>query len=187
MHRIAIAVALLMAGCVSGPAPAATDKAAMARQLAELHNTPEVWKAYAQAYVDQLMLATVDYHDFCETAVDIDGCEALSEQALAEVKTVMDDAIGHIDAIRPGLIDDYAAAAADIYTEEELRAALAFADTPIGRAMNAKAGAMLARTAPLEYERLTIWNSTLSSSLQIISDRYWPQYEPLFTPPSTDN
>jgi len=187
MYRYAIIVALLLNGCVSGPAPVATDKATMARRLAELHNTPEIWNAYAKAYVDQLMLTTVDYHDFCETAVDIDGCEALSEQALAEVKAAMDDAISHIEAIRPGLIDGYAAAAADIYTEEELRAGLAFADTPIGRAMNAKAGAMLARTTPLEYEHLAAWNNGLSRSLQTIYDRYLPLYEPLFTPPAAVN
>lgn len=187
MHRIAIACALFFVDCASTPPSTPLDKTAMARRLAELGNSPEYWNTYAEAIVEEAMNRLPDFSDICETAVDIDGCEAFGKKVTSEIKTALDASAARIESFRPSLIEDEARANAEIYTSEELKVMLDLYDSPLGQSMHAKAPAMTKLMARLQYDRLRPWSSEMNSVYELIYQRRIPELEPFFTESTEDN
>ena len=178
MRHMAFSAVLLLGACAPASENLPANKAEMARRLAELQNTAEIWRVYAQAYVTEAMQTMPDYYDFCETAADVDRCEATAEKMVSEMKLALDESVEKIELVRPALIDDYAKALAETYTADELNAALAFAESPSGRSINKKAAALYARVIASEYGRLRGWTNEIALQLTAIYNKHGRDFEP---------
>jgi hypothetical protein len=185
MRRIAITAALLLGACVSAPTEQPADKTLMARRFADLQNPPEVWRVYAQTYVAEALQKMPDYSDLCETAVEVDSCEEIARKMVGDMRVALNNSVDAIELLRPALIDDYAKAVADTYTADELSAALAFADSPLGRSMNKKAATFYARTTASEYARLRGWTDEIERQLLTVYNNYARDLEAAFSDSGT--
>jgi hypothetical protein len=75
------------------------------------------------------------------------------------------------------MVEDQVDMMVDLYTAEELTAAIAFNESPEGRSMQAKTPAADARATAAAYVRLRPWIDLLGSQVEQIHEEYASEFE----------
>lgn len=128
--------------------------------------------ARGQAYVDEYMARLPDYTDDCEVVADEEQCNIAAINMTVEIKRVVTASTADIAQLRPGLIQQFAVLYSEFYTNEELRAAVAFMESPAGRSMEAKAPLLVIQASELEYRLLRPWTDSIDVKVEGIIYRF---------------
>lgn len=168
MHRIAIAVVCLLAGCSSFESAGPADKSALARRLVEQQYGPELLVASGEAYADEYIRRMPDYSDYCETAANEEYCRIGAAGMTAEIKRAVMASAAEVTEYRTGTVEKLTALYAEAYTMDELRAAVAFIDSPEGRSIEAKAPMLMREAAAIEYDALRQWTDSVDAKVAAI-------------------
>lgn len=179
MRLSGIFLVLIMSACASAPS-APLDKRALAERLAALQYPPETMRVMAKAYVDEYLVRLPDYTAACpQSGVFVEQCNAMANEIESEIRSAFERSIVWTDQLYPDMVADQIELMVDVYTVEELTAALAFSESPAGRSLLAKMPAADARATAESYDRLRPWIDLLGSQVDQIHDKYALEFEAL--------
>jgi hypothetical protein len=170
-------LALIVSACASAPSTP-LDKRALAERLVDLQYTPETMRVMARSYVDEYLFRLPDYNAACPVAGEhVAPCNAMAGDIEADIRIALERAIVWTDQLYPGMVEDQVDMMVDLYTAEELTAAIAFNESPEGRSMQAKTPAADARATAAAYVRLRPWIDLLGSQVDQIHEEYASEFE----------
>ena len=181
MRTIILALASIAGVCLAA-APAAmaqkTDKLALARHYTELVNVPGLIESRFRSFADEMLAGAPDITTACSTYPDPAACRRTGAAIMLDVNIALDDAVAHVADYLGVLMESEAAVYAELYTLEELKAAIAFAESPAGKSIREKAPMIAKRLNDSEYELLRPWMDDLQKRMEDIYLKYGYTIEP---------
>lgn len=183
MRAILIAFALAATACAAvttgaksvGEQPA--EKAALARRYTDLVNVPGLIESRFRSFADEMLASVPDINAACANYPDASNCRRTGAAVMVDVNRALDAAVANVGDYLEVLKREQAAAYADIYTTEELAAAVAFAESPAGRSIRLKAPQVAKRLNDSEYALLRPWMDDLRQSMEDIYKKYGYTFE----------
>lgn len=169
-----------MASITVAPIAAAqqTDKLALARHYTELVNVPGLLESRFRSFADEMLAGAPDIVSTCSSYPDPAACRRTGAAIMLDVNLALDEAVANVGEYLDILMESEAAVYADLYTLDELKAAIAFAESPAGQSIRKKAPAIAKRLNDGEYELLRPWMENLQRQMEDIYLKYGYEIAP---------
>jgi hypothetical protein len=181
MRAIAFALVSVATAFVAA-APMATaqqtDKLALARHYTELVNVPGLLESRFRSFADEILAGAPDIVATCGDYHDPAACRRTGAAIMLDVNVALDEAVANVGDYLDVLMEAEAAVYVEVLTIEELKAGIAFAESPAGRSIRAKAPTIAKRLSDNEYELLRPWMENLQKRMEDIYLKYGYEIAP---------